>query len=129
MMKEFSPQTVVSKRGGYNKTSWISISNKGRISFNTLMCEKMDLKENDGIKFFQDEKENGKWLIEKSKDGFSLRKTDASNSLVFQCSELSRTIIESVGAKGTSIKVNIYPEPEKIDKRKLYMINFTLVDM
>ena len=122
-LRSFNPDTVPVTQG----KALISLNAKaGTVRFNKRISEQLGLKDKSQIELLQDEEDPATWFLAiVPTGGFPLRKKESSSGFdgyTFNSVAVVRQIFESVGFKGQSGSIGTAPEPETIEKRKMWRL-------
>lgn len=120
-LKEFNAENCAGL-GKRTTSPAISLDTKvGCNRINAAACSLLGLQEGDQVKFHQDQEEEADWYIEKVADGgFTVRKNNNTNALIFNSTVLAKKNAESVAFEGRSGKCLIAGKPTEFQKRKLF---------
>lgn len=119
-LKEFNPDNCRNNRVEKSLPS-LYIHSKGDFAFNQKAILDLELKQNNQVLFFQDEKDGKNWYISKvEKGGFLLLPTKGIKSLCFNSAKLAKEIFDSVSFEGIGGACLIAGQPTIVGDLKLY---------
>lgn len=119
-IKKFNPSTVKVGRGTrYVKT--ISFNRKsGLVSINLATSQALNITQESKLTFVQDQDKPKDWYVMHDPNGYSLRRSSASASIIFVCRELCIALLESINVMENAARIIVSDTPVSEGDKVIY---------